>query len=228
MQPRTLDAILAELAPVYDPQVANYRTRQNEIPNQIKAEEEGLAAKQTNAFSEIVNGARRRGLGFSGIPVGEQARYNAQEYMPALARLRQSGREQALSLEDAILGINERRQNQALGMRQYEQQRYDAWLADQEARRRAAADAAAQNAYLNALMRQQTQQQRPSLDSIFGDLTTPPQLRVANTSSASRLQPAARVNVQPSTYNPQVNRNPQMTSGILQGPGAYSGLLRVR
>lgn len=148
MQPRTLDQVLSSLSSVYDPQVASVRQRQAEIPNQVAAEEKGLQAKQTSAFDEIVGGARRRGIGFSGIPIGEQAKYNATEYMPALARLRQGAREQALSLEDAILGINERRRTQGQSIyeneRNYaEQQRqFNASLAEQRRQAAAAAKAA--------------------------------------------------------------------------------------
>jgi hypothetical protein len=120
MQPRTLDAILAELGSTYEPQIAQLRQRQALIPGQIAEEEKGLQAKQTQSFDDILGGARRRGLGFSGIPLSEQARYTSTEFLPAMARLRQSGREQAMSLEDAILGINERRNVTAQQMRQQE------------------------------------------------------------------------------------------------------------
>lgn len=120
MQPRSLDAILSELGSVYDPQVNSIRQRQSLIPQQIQAEEQGLQAKQGQAYEDILGGARRRGLGFAGIPLAEQAKYSATEYMPALARLRQSGREQAMSLEDAILGIQERRNSQGQQIYQYE------------------------------------------------------------------------------------------------------------
>lgn len=112
MAVRSLQQILGELGSVYEPQVEQYRQRQALIPGQIAEEEKGLQAKQENAFGEILGGARRRGLGFSGIPLSEQAKYTSTEFLPALARLKQSGREQAMSLEDAILGIQERR-NQA-------------------------------------------------------------------------------------------------------------------
>lgn len=135
MQPsvRSLEQILGELGSVYDPQIANIRQRQSLIPGQIAEEEKGLQAKQTQSFDDILGGARRRGLGFAGIPLAEQARYTSNEFLPAMARLRQSGREQAMSLEDAILGIQERRQGQALGVQQYEQQRFDQWRTQQEA-----------------------------------------------------------------------------------------------
>src|SRR2546430_1273139 len=114
----------------------------------MQAEEQGLQAKQTTAFGDILNGARRRGTGvaFGGIPLQEQARYTADNYLPALARLHQSGREQAMSLEDALNGINERKYNQGVsiysqGQQMAEQRRqFDAQIA--ESRRQAAASAA--------------------------------------------------------------------------------------
>lgn len=142
MQPRALDQILAELNPIYQPQVDLYRQRQADIPGQIASEEAGLEAKKNVAFDSILGGARQRGLGFSGIPLGEQAKYTATDYLPAVAKLRQSGRQQAQSLEEALLGINERKQTAALGMRQYEQQRYDQYMEqlrrEEEARRQQA------------------------------------------------------------------------------------------
>lgn len=150
MQPsvRSLEQILGELNPIYQPQESLIRQRQADIPVQIQAEEQGLQAKQGQAFEDIVGGARRRGIGFSGIPLQEQAKYTSTEYLPALARLRTAGRQQAQSLEEAVLGINERKQTAALGMRQYEQQRYDQYMAqlraEEEARQqRAAARASA-------------------------------------------------------------------------------------
>lgn len=123
MAARTLSQIIAELNPTFQPQVKSLQERANLIPGQIKAEESGLQAKQGEAFDSILGGARQRGLGFAGIPLGEQAKYTATEYLPALARLRQSGREQAMSLQDAILGINERRDTLGQQIYQTEQDR---------------------------------------------------------------------------------------------------------
>lgn len=123
MAVRTLEQIISELNPTYNPQVESLRQRQGLIPGQIESEEKGLQAKQETAFGDILGGARRRGLGFSGIPLGEQARYTSTEFLPALARLRQSGREQAMSLEDAINGIMERRNTLAQQLQQGDQQR---------------------------------------------------------------------------------------------------------
>lgn len=120
MAVRSLEQILSELGSVYNPQIDSLRQQQSAIPQQISSEEQGLQAKQTDAFDQILGGARRRGLGFSGIPLQEQARYTSTEFLPALARLRQSGRQQASGLEDAILGVQERRNTLANQLRQAE------------------------------------------------------------------------------------------------------------
>lgn len=123
---RTLNQILAELKPTFKPQIQSVRQRQALLPGQIETEEKALGAKQEQAFGDILSGARRRGLGFSGIPLSEQAEYTSTEFLPALARLRQSGREAAISLEDAILGIRERRDTLAQQIRQQELDRREA------------------------------------------------------------------------------------------------------
>lgn len=123
MAVRTLDQILSELSSTYEPQLANVRRQQELIPQQIAEEEKGLGAKQEQAFGDIVSGARRRGLGFSGIPLAEQAKYTSTEFLPALARLKQQGRQQAMSLEDAILGITERRNTLAQQLQQQDYSR---------------------------------------------------------------------------------------------------------
>lgn len=51
-------------------------------------------------------------MGFSGIPLQEQAQYNATQYAPALAHLTQQSKDQAQSLEDAILGLNQQKYTQ--------------------------------------------------------------------------------------------------------------------
>jgi hypothetical protein len=146
MAVQTLDQIVKSISGVYNPQVKLLRQRQSAIPQSLQAEEQGLQAKQTQSFEEMIGGARRRGLGFSGIPIQEQAKYNATEYMPALARLKQSGRENAMSLEEAILGVRERQNTMAsqmrdgqlsrdMALRQLAEQRrqFDAQLAEQRA-----------------------------------------------------------------------------------------------
>lgn len=189
MAARTLSQILSELAPTYNPQIKAIQKRQALIPQQIASEEAGLGAKQTEAFDSILGGARRRGLGFSGIPLGEQARYTATEYLPALARLRQSGQEQALSLQDAILGINERKGTLAQQLYQQEQDRAFQ-SSEAEKNRRAqlkAAQAAASSAFSPTYGGQGGASQGPKLSAIdFAKLAK------SKLQQAGNIQPFAR------------------------------------
>lgn len=134
MAVKSLDQVLSELQGTYQPQIDTLRQRQSAIPGQIQTQEQGLQAKQTQAFGDILNGARQRGLGFSGIPLGEQAKYTSTEFLPALARLRQSGQEQATSLEDAINGVLERRNTlaQSLVGQSYQQDLAERQFAEQQ------------------------------------------------------------------------------------------------
>lgn len=131
MATQSLQQVIKSLNSIYSPQVNLLRQKQAGLTGQLQAEESGLAAKQTQAYDDIVNGARRRGLGFAGIPLAEQAKYNSTEYMPALARLRQQSKDQAMSLEEAILGVRERQQGagmsywQALDARDKWQREFD-------------------------------------------------------------------------------------------------------
>lgn len=144
MAVRALDQILSELSGVYDPQINSIRTQQAALPGQMADEEKGLQAKQTQAFDDILGGARRRGMGFSGIPLGEQAKYTSTEFLPAIARLRTATKQQATSLEDMINQINERRTTTALGLRQQDidndlrERQFQAQLAEVAAARKAA------------------------------------------------------------------------------------------
>lgn len=122
MAVKTLDQVLSELQGTYQPQIDTLRQRQSAIPDQIAQNEQQLQAKQNQAFGDITDAARRRGLGFSGIPLSEQAKYTSTEYLPALANLRSTGQQQAMSLEDAINGVLERRNTLAQQLVQQSQQ----------------------------------------------------------------------------------------------------------
>lgn len=157
---RTLDQIIKEIGSPYGRQIKNLKQRAADIPGQIKAEQAGLEATQKEAFGEILGGARRRGIGFSGIPLGEQAQYTATQFLPAVARLKQTGREQAMSLQDAISGIQQQRNQYAQSLRQAELNREEAARQAAAARATAARAAAAQSADLSRYFQQDPQPPR--------------------------------------------------------------------
>jgi hypothetical protein len=86
------------------------------LPAQGEAEIAGLDAKLTRANTDILDASRRRGLGFSGIPVAEQAQYAATDYAPAVANVKAKQKGQITSLMEALnsLGRDQRTQAQSI------------------------------------------------------------------------------------------------------------------
>lgn len=102
---RSLDQILAEVTARSDPQRNIVLGQISSLPTQQAADETSLGARKDQAYEDITSGARRRGLGFSGIPLGEQAKYAATEYAPALANLKTSYSGRKATLESALADI---------------------------------------------------------------------------------------------------------------------------
>lgn len=171
---RTFDEVLAEVSRQSDPQRKTILNSITDLPNQQVADESALDAKKNQAYDDILSGARRRGVGvaFGGIPLGEQATYNATDYAPAVARLKQSYNDRKGSLETALGDIGKNDYSTAYNIfntdrqfeqsqRQFEEQKrqFDAQLA--ESRRQASAAAAASDVsrYFNTGQSQPAQQQ---------------------------------------------------------------------
>lgn len=113
---RSLDQILAEVTARSDPQRQIVLSQISQLPTQQAADEASLGAKKDQAYEDIVSGARRRGLGFSGIPLGEQAKYNATEYAPAVANLKSTYGTRKSTLESALADIGSRDYSTAYDM----------------------------------------------------------------------------------------------------------------
>lgn len=125
---RSLDAIVQELDASYNPSRQLINSRIDAIPGQGDAEIAGLKATQDQAFGDIVNGARDRGVAFGGIPLAEQAKYTAGTFLPAVAKVRQSQNDTKTSLLDALNGLN-------LDQRKYAQSVQSGELASDEQKR---------------------------------------------------------------------------------------------
>lgn len=135
------------------------------LPSQAEAQIKGLDAKLAVANDNILQGARGRGLGFSGIPIAEQAQYAATEYAPAVAGVRKSQNDQRSSILSSLNGLARDQRSQAESIfqadRQFSEQKrqFDLQMAEQRAQRaaqeraaRAAAYQASAGDYLGALM----------------------------------------------------------------------------
>lgn len=118
---QTLDQIITALNPGYDPQRALIQQQQAALPGQYQAQQQGLQAQDAQANQDILSQAQQRGLGFSGIPVGEQAKYNATTFMPAMAKLQSDQLSQQNGLADQLNKLNADQRTQAFGMQQNQQ-----------------------------------------------------------------------------------------------------------
>lgn len=144
---RALNDILTELNSVYQPQKDLYNKQISEIDPAMQAEDKGLQAQQQDSFNQITQGANRRGLLFSGIPLQEQAQYTGSQYLPAVANLKAKYAQQRFNLQDALAKINQDQYQSAYGI-------YNNEVNQDNARRAAAAAAGAGS---------------PSFGSGFGD-----------------------------------------------------------
>lgn len=119
--------ILAEVQSKSNPQRQSILKQISAIPGQQKAQESSLVAMKDQAYDDILSGARQRGLGFSGIPLGEQAQYNATQFAPAVANLKSGFNDRRSSLEQALAGIGQNNYMAARDIydreRQFEEQR---------------------------------------------------------------------------------------------------------
>jgi hypothetical protein len=121
MQPRTIEQILAESEKYYSPLLESIQKRKATIPGMIQSDIAAADAAQTQAYENILTGAQRRGLGFSGIPLGEQAKYASTVYAPAILAAKAKGTEYGLTLDDAINQIYANRYANAQTQANWEQ-----------------------------------------------------------------------------------------------------------
>jgi ribosomal protein L16 Arg81 hydroxylase len=166
---RSFDQVLADVTARSDPQRQTVLSQIADLPNQQAAQTSAIGAQKDQAYSDITDDARRRGLGFSGIPLGEQAKYAATTYAPALANLASSFNNQKGTLESALSQIGQNDYSTANDIfnqeRNFEEQQrqFNENLAfqKQQAAQQAAA-ARASNAALSSLYGGGTQQQAPT------------------------------------------------------------------
>lgn len=149
---RALDQIIKELDSVYNPQRGVYNSQITGLDPQQDAEMKGLEAQKQDSFQQITQGANRRGLFYSGLPIAEEQRYTGQNFLPAVANLRGKYANQRFGLMDALAKVTEAQSKQAWGIHQGELQvdeerrQFDERLAAQqraEAENRAASERAA-------------------------------------------------------------------------------------
>lgn len=149
---RKRQVIQKSLDPVFNPQRQLLQKQISGVDQSLQGDIAGLEAKKTRAFEDITEGANRRGLVFSGIPLQEQAEFVATDFLPAQARLKQGAQDKKFALQQAMFELGERQRTQAESVFQQEQDRLQAYLARQEqlAAQRSAAQAQIEAARISA------------------------------------------------------------------------------
>lgn len=120
---RAFDQVYAELGSAYDPSAQLVQQQIDAIPASTDALVKQAEAKKDVAFDQILGGARRRGMGFSGIPLQEQAIYASTEFAPAIANVKSQAEGRRVSLIEALNGMNRDRRSQAQSIYDNELQR---------------------------------------------------------------------------------------------------------
>lgn len=118
---KPLDQVMADLDPYYSGSKGIIQNQLNALPGETEAAIGQADAKLAQANDSILAGARRRGIGFGGIPIGEQAQYAATDYAPAIANLKSSQNNKQISLMEALNGLGRDQRTAAQGI-------YDAGL----------------------------------------------------------------------------------------------------
>ena len=117
---RSLESIIAELEPGFAGSRKTVQTQINALPGETQSQLSGLTAVAEQSHEDILGGARRRGLGFGGIPIGEQVKYDSTVFKPAVANLYSSQNSRKLSLEESLNALGRDQRTQAIGVRESE------------------------------------------------------------------------------------------------------------
>jgi len=110
---RAFNDIYAELGSQYDPSAQLIQQQISAMPGATDAFIKQADAKLGQANESIVEGARSRGMGFSGIPLAEQAKYAATEYAPAIANFKSGQEQNRLGMMESLNALNRERNTRA-------------------------------------------------------------------------------------------------------------------
>lgn len=120
---QTIGDIVKELNPAFQPGIDLAKEEMALIEPQLQADIAGAEQAKINEFRNITNIANRRGMTFSGIPIGEQARYIGEKFLPAVQQLKTGAQKERIRIRDIIAGIQRDSYLQAFGERGKQQDR---------------------------------------------------------------------------------------------------------
>lgn len=112
--------IMKESDSYYQPKKDLYNQQLSQTDPQQQAEVQGLQQQQQDSFSQIRDQAQRRGLFFSGIPLAEQAKYTATQFLPAVANLQGKYAQQRFGLQNALADLGSQQYKDAMDIQQHQ------------------------------------------------------------------------------------------------------------
>jgi len=118
--PQMLADIMKESNSYYQPKKDLYNQQLSQTDPQQQAEVQGLQQQQQDSFSQIRDQAQRRGLFFSGIPLAEQAKYTATQFLPAVANLQGKYAQQRFGLQNALTDLGSQQYKDAMDIQQHQ------------------------------------------------------------------------------------------------------------
>lgn len=117
---RSLESIIQEIDPGYSGSRSLIQQQQAALPGETDAQLAGLQAQAQQSHTDILDGARRRGLGFGGIPIAEQVKYDSTQFKPAVASLYANQNNRRMTLEESLNALGRDQRNSALNLRESE------------------------------------------------------------------------------------------------------------
>ena len=117
---RSLESIIQEIDPGYSGSRSLIQQQQSALSGETESQLAGLQAQAQQSHTDILDGARRRGLGFGGIPIAEQVKYDSTQFKPAVASLYANQNNRRMTLEESLNALGRDQRNSALNLRESE------------------------------------------------------------------------------------------------------------
>lgn len=140
---QTLAESMAALGPGYEEQQSLYGEQIEGLGGQFDSQRQRLEGQRVQTFEDINNAATGRGVGaaFSGVPINEQNRYLANEFLPGQQALVEQENAQRMDLRMSQAELSTEQRTTALSRIDQQQQSLNQWNLQQaqlEAQRREA------------------------------------------------------------------------------------------
>ena len=124
---QTIQESIGDLNPAYEGPRNVINQQIGNLRQKYDTQRAGIYAARGNAYNAINNQATGRGLAFSGIPAHEQARYEAEKTLPALAQADFQQNDEGLQLEGRLADLDKELRTNAINRVDKQQSDLNSW-----------------------------------------------------------------------------------------------------